>query len=89
MLDSWSGGKRVIVHLLNMPEEDDEAWADRPPAPAADVKVTFKTQDGKKHKKIAVLSPDTEGDVVTVTPGADGSVTIPEVTLWTLVVAEF
>jgi len=87
--DLAGGGKRVIVHLLNMPEEDDEAWADRPPAPAADVKVTFKTQDGKKHKKIAVLSPDTEGDVVTVTPGADGSVTIPEVTLWTLVVAEF
>jgi len=52
-------------------------------------RVTFKDVGGKKPRKIVVLSPDTEGDVVTVTPEADGSVVIPQVTLWTLVVAEF
>jgi hypothetical protein len=83
------GGKRVIVHLLNMPDKDDTAWADKPPAPAENVKVTFAAPPGMKLARIGAISPDVPGDVIPVTPAADGSVTIPQVALWTAVVAEF
>jgi hypothetical protein len=85
----YKQGQRVIVHLLNMPANDDEGWADRPPDPATHVRVAFKVPAGKKLTRIVALSPDTEGDVLNVTPAADGSVTLPQVTLWTMVVAEF
>ncbi|MHB9025487.1 MAG: hypothetical protein ACYC7E_15180 [Armatimonadota bacterium] len=87
--DLPGGGRRLIVHLLNMPEKDDDAWADRAPAPAKDVKITINTPAGLKLAKIAVLSPDTEGDTVPVSPAADGSITLPQVAVWTVVVAEF
>jgi hypothetical protein len=87
--DLPGGGRRVIVHLLNMPEKDDEGWADRPPAPAEKVKVTFATPAGMKLSKLGAISPDVPGEVVPVTPAADGSVTVPEVKVWTAVVAEF
>ncbi|HEY3417111.1 MAG TPA: glycoside hydrolase family 66 protein [Armatimonadota bacterium] len=83
------GGKRVIVHLLNMPGKDDDAWADRVPAPVANVRVIFAPPAGMKLAKIVAISPDSTDDIVPVTPAADGSITLPQVTLWTVVVAEF
>jgi len=87
--DLPGGAKRVIVHLINLPEKDDDGWADKPPAPAENVKVTFVTPDGKKLNKVGVISPDVPGDVVPVQVTADGSVTVPKVTVWTVAVAEF
>jgi hypothetical protein len=87
--DLPGGGKRVVVNLVNLPEKDDDGWADRAPAPAENVKVTFAVPPGKALAKLAVLSPDTPGDVVPVKPAGDGSVTVPSVTVWTVVVAEF
>lgn len=87
--DLPEGGQRVIVHLLNMPANDDEGWADRPPAPVANVRVAFKVPPGKRLTKVVALSPDTEGDVVTVTPVGEGSVSLPQVTVWSMVAAEF
>ncbi len=87
--DLPDGGKRTIVHLLNMPENDDDGWADQPPAPAENVRVAFTVPAGMKLSKIAAMSPDVPGDAIPVTPAADGSVTIPSVTVWTVVVAEF
>ena len=83
------GGKRVVVHLLNMPGKADEGWADRPPAPAANVKVSIKTPAGLQLTRIAAVSPDTDGDVVPVGNAAGPTVTLPDVKLWSLVVAEF
>jgi hypothetical protein len=87
--DLPGGGKRVVVSLINLPENDDDAWADRPPVSAENVKVTFAVPPGMKPAKLAVLSPDVPGDVIPVTPAADGSVVVPKVALWTAVVAEF
>jgi hypothetical protein len=87
--DLPGGGKRVVVNLINLPEKDDDGWADKAPAPVQNVKVTFTTPPGMKLTKIAAISPDVPGDVIPVTPAADGSVTIPQVTVWTTVVAEF
>ncbi|MHB9025484.1 MAG: COG1470 family protein [Armatimonadota bacterium] len=86
--DLPDGGKRVIVHLLNMPEKDDDAWADRPPAPVTNVRVTVAVPTGLKLNKLVAFSPDTPGDMVTAAPNPDGSVTLPQVALWTVVVAE-
>ncbi len=83
------GRQRVIVHLINMPANDDEAWADRAPAPAANVRVTFAVPPGKKLARLAALSPDGTDDVIDAKPAADGSLTVPELKVWTLVVAEF
>ncbi|HEY3396121.1 MAG TPA: hypothetical protein VGM19_00530 [Armatimonadota bacterium] len=87
--DLPGGGKRVVVNLINLPEKDDDGWADKAPAPATNVKVTFAAPAGKKLVKVVALSPDVPGDVIAVTPAADGSVTIPQVSVWTVVVAEF
>ena len=87
--DLPGGGRRVVVNLINLPEKDDEGWADQPPAPAENVRVTFVVPAGKKLARVRALSPDGAGDVRAVTPAADGSVTVPEVKVWTVVVAEF
>jgi hypothetical protein len=87
--DLPGGGKRVVVNLINLPEKDDDGWADKPPAPAQNVKVTFATPAGKKLAAVVAMSPDVPGDVIPVTPAADGSVTIPRLAVWTVVVAEF
>lgn len=86
--DLPDGSRRVIVHLLNMPATDDEGWADRPPAPATNVRISFTVPDGKKLVRVVALSPDTDGDVVKMTPNADGTITLPEVQVWSMVVAE-
>ena len=52
-------------------------------------KTSFKAPEGKKVRKVAALSPDTEGDRVNVSLFPTATVTLPEVTLWTGVVAEF
>ncbi|MCL5408985.1 MAG: hypothetical protein M1135_03080 [Candidatus Omnitrophica bacterium] len=82
-------GRYVIVNLVNMPKTNDDAWADRPPSPAANVKVYFKPIDGKTPKKIGVFSPDTPGYVVTVNTSGNGAIVIPEVKIWTMVVADY
>ena len=87
--DLPGGGRRTVVHLINLPEKDDDGWADRPPAPAPDVRVGFSVPAGMKLSKLGVLSPDTAGDVVPLQPAADGTVTIPEIKVWTVVVVEF
>ncbi len=84
-----NGHQRVVVHLINMPEKDDDAWADKAPAPVENVKVTFKPVNGKAPKKVLVLSPDTPNFVIPLKPNADGSVTVPAVTVWTVVVADY
>ncbi|HEY3415364.1 MAG TPA: glycoside hydrolase family 66 protein, partial [Armatimonadota bacterium] len=86
--DLPGGGKRVVVHLLNMPEKDDEGWADRPPAPAENVRVAVKVPAGMTIKKALAISPDVDGDVMTATVGADNTLTLPEVKLWTVVVVD-
>lgn len=83
------GRQRVIVHLLNMPANDDEGWADRPPAPAANVRVTFVAPPGRKLDKILAFSPDGAEDALDAKPDAKGTLTLPEVKLWTVVAAEF
>jgi hypothetical protein len=82
------GGKRVILHLINMPEKDDDAWADRPPEPVKDIKVEFGVQKGKKPVKIIAISPDIEGDIVPVNISGN-SVILPEVKIWSMVIAEY
>jgi hypothetical protein len=83
------GGKRVTVNLVNMPEKDDDGWAGKAPAPAANVTVMFTTPPGLILKKLMALSPDTDGDVIPLTPAANGAITLPKIVVWTLVVAEF
>jgi hypothetical protein len=87
--DLPGGGRRVVVNLINLPAKDDDGWSDKPPAPAENVKVTLVVPAGKKLVKLEVLSPEVPGDVIAVTPAADGSVTVPEVKVWTVVVGEF
>lgn len=87
--DLPDGRKRVIVHLLNMPANDDEGWADRPPARVANVRVKFTIPAGKKLNRIVAFSPDEAEDVIETKPAADGSLVLPELKLWTVVVAEF
>lgn len=87
--DLPGGGRRVVAHLINLPENDDDGWADRPPPPAENVKVSFVVPEGRKLARIAAMSPDIPGDVIPVQPAVDGSVTIPSVIVWTVVVAEF
>jgi hypothetical protein len=83
------GRRRVIVHLINMPEKDDDAWADRPPEPAAGVSVAFAQLPGRALRQVVALSPETEGDIVPTTPGEAGAVGLPPIVRWTLVVAEY
>ena len=83
------GRTRVLVHLINMPANDDEAWADRAPVPAANIRVAFALPPGKKLIQLVALSPDGAEDVVDAKPATDGSLTVPEVKVWTVVVAEF
>ena len=87
--DLPDGRQRVIVHLLNMPANDDEAWADRPPAPATNVRVRFTVPPNKKLARLVAFSPDGTEDVIPATPDAKGALALPEVKLWTVVVAEF
>ena len=87
--DLPDGRQRVIVHLLNMPANDDEAWADRPPAPATNVRVRFTVPPNKKLARLVAFSPDGTEDVIPATPDAKGVLALPEVKLWTVVVAEF
>lgn len=87
--DLKDGGKRVIVHLVNMPSDGENAWKDKAPAPVANIRVSFKSPAGKKLLRVAVVSPDVEGDVINVTPSPDGLVTLPELKVWSVIVAEF
>lgn len=87
--DLPDGRKRVIVHLLNMPANDDEGWADRPPAPAANVKVTLIIPPKKKLARLVAVSPDETEDIIGAKADAKGIIVLPEIKLWTVVVAEF
>lgn len=79
------GKERIIVHFVNMPERDDDAWTDTPPQPAENIKIKFK----EKPEKFIVLSPDVEGDIVSVSYSSDGTITIPSLKIWTMVIAEY
>lgn len=86
--DLPGGRRRIVVHLVNMPEDDDKAWADRPPERARDVKVSVAVPDGKKLSRLVALSPDGGEDVVKVQTDGGATIVAPEVTIWTVVVAE-
>ncbi len=87
--DLPDGRQRVVVHLLNMPETDDAGWGDKPPAPAENIQVSFVVPEGKKLGRIAAMSPDGAEDAIDVKPSDDGSLILPEVKLWTVVVGEY
>ncbi|MHB9026373.1 MAG: hypothetical protein ACYC7E_19715 [Armatimonadota bacterium] len=89
--DLPGGGKRVVVHLLNMPAKDDDAWADRPPAPAENVQVTVEVPAGMVARKKIAISPDYNGDVIELPAFAElatNTVNAGQVKLWTMVVVD-
>ncbi len=82
-----NGGKRLIVHLLNMPAQDDDAWADRPPVGPP---MCASPLSCPRHETGACLclSPDVDYGAAAA-PGADGAIVLPQVALWTVVAADF
>ncbi len=87
--DLPNGGRRMIVHMVNLPDNDNDAWTDQPGPEATNVTVKLLMPPGLKQNRLLVLSPDMEGDVVTVSIADDGTVTIPTVVRWTMLVAEY
>jgi len=90
--DIPSGKRRLIIHLINQPAGTDDAWNDSPPAPLKSIEVSFRVPR-ERAARVFWLSPDNgEGfsqDLEVVRRGDFAVVTIPQLVVWDVIVAEF
>ena len=88
-----AGTRHVIVHLINPPADDTIGKNNNLLAPpAVDVKVAAEVPPGQKLTRVFLLDPSSDaqaGPLETAVVEGWARVTVPKVTLWSMVVFEF